>query len=256
MLSEKNNSFRFVDEQLQASLVSAIKSARLTCEVASDGTVIYPHDYSIEEFINPIVETVFPDGYYRTEISDSIKAERYRRFKKYRGTPLIEEIRDGKSHFVQGIYEKLYRNGGIPTHVCFILADEALDPNTITSVLGVSPTFACLKGEPFARPYTKRGRDAPLRPSRTGWWELCSIPHVESNAVELHMDWLFRLLEPIVSEIKSLSERLVSKDFRVLQVDIVEPTGCGGISMPSRMLEQLTMLTDRVDIRIWPDDSI
>jgi hypothetical protein len=263
-LKEKWDTFRFTNDQLQSSLIKAIREAGIEHKVAEDGTVLYSEEqsienskHSIERIIDQVVGTVFPTSYYRTAIPDRVKADRYRRFKKFSGTPLIEEIRGGESYFVQEIYEKLYLYKGIPTQVSYILADDGLEPEKVTELLGVSPTFACLKGEPFTRPFTFRNKKAAPPSSRTGWWELCSIPHINSNDENLHLEWLLTILEPVELVLKSLAEKIIDKDFRVLQVDIVRPEGSiGGLSLPGSMLARLSVLCDRVDIRFRPDDYI
>ncbi len=253
-MSQEQHSFRFADPQLQARLITAIGNAGLSYEVTDDGTVMYPQDASIGEFIYPIVESVLPDSWYRVDL-DEATAERYRRFKKLRGTPLIEEIRDGKSEFLQSIPEKLFRSHGVPTNVSFVMSDESLDPSEITAALGISPTFACRKGEPFARPFQPRPKkDVPPRPSHDGWWELCSVPHVQSNEIEPHLEWLLGLLEPVASVITDLRKRSSSKDFRVLQMNVVRPFGYSGASFSGAMLGRLSEIVDRMDVWPWRDD--
>jgi hypothetical protein len=257
LLKEKWETFRFMDEQLQSSLIRMLRNAGIEHKVAEDGTVLYLQEQPVEQFINQLVETVFPNNYYRTEISDPVKAERYRRFKKFAGTPFIEEIYGGRTYFVQELYEKLYCYRGIPTHISFILTDENLEPDKVTELLGVLPTFACLKDEPFTRPYALRRKDAVSPSSLKGWWELCSIPHLEANDINLHLEWLLKIVEPMAGKLKSLAEKSANKDFRALQIEIVRPKrSIGGVSLPGSMLERLGILCDRVDIRFWPDDYI
>jgi hypothetical protein len=255
-LSQEQHSFRFADPQLQARLIAAIRNAGLSYEVTDDGTVMYPQDASIGEFYGPIIESIVSDGYgwYRVTTLDEATAERYRRFKKFRGTPMIEEIWDGKSEFLQSKPEKLFRSCGVPTNVSFVMSDESLDPSEITAALGISPTFACRKGEPFARPFTHRKKDVPPRPSQRGCWELCSVPHVQSNEIEPHLEWLLGLLEPVVSVIADLSKRSNSKEFRVLQVRAVRPLGSSGASFSGAMLGRLSEIIDRMDVWPWRDD--
>ena len=78
-------SFRFVENQLQSALVKAISAAGIEFDIAGDGSILYSDDSSerpVERFIDDVVETVFPDGYYRIAVADSVKANRYRRFKQ------------------------------------------------------------------------------------------------------------------------------------------------------------------------------
>ena len=190
-------------------------------------------------------------------MADPVKAHRYRRFKKFTGTPFIEETRDGNAYSVQKIFEKLYRYEGIPTHVSFVISDKNLDPDKTTTLLGIRPAFACREGEPFTRPYSLRRKGAAPAVSRTGWWELCSIPQIESNNAIVHLIWLLDMLRPIEPQLKSLAKASSNKDYRVLQISIVRPKGSmQGPSLYSPMLERLSLLHDRVDVWFKQDDYI
>ena len=255
-MAENQNTFRFTDEQLQSSLIKSITAAGIEFTVAEDGSIRYSKE-SIEWAINDIVGAAFPGPYYRAEIADPIKASRYRRFKTFRGTPFIEEIRNGSSFFVQKLFEKLFRHKGIPTHVSYVLLDENLDPDKTTALLGIRPTFACRKGEPFTRPYSLRRKDVAPPPSYTGIWELCSIPQVESNDVIAHLNWLFDILDPIELKLRSLEKVFSNKDYRVLQISSVLPRrATQGLSLSSFQLGRLSVLCDRVDTWFMPDDYV
>jgi len=255
-LREHYSTFRFTDDKLQSALINAIMLSEIEFHVTHDGSIIYSGDL-IERFIETIVESVFPDCYYRVEITDFFKAYRYRRFKQFKGTPYIEEMRDGITYFVQEMFEKRYRYCGIPTHVNFVLSDDNLDPDSTTAMLGICPIFACRKGEPFARPYTLRRKDSPPPASHTGWWELSSIPQVESNDVVEHLTWLLDRLNPIAFQLKRLAKEASNEAFRVIQIRSVRPQGSmQGPSLSHDMLERLSILCDRVDIWLHPDDFL
>ena len=193
------------------------------------------------------IELKYRTKFYWKDIKD---------LRNYSGTQLVEEIRNGKTYVVQEIYEKIYRNQSIPTHVSFILASIELDPAKVTALIGIAPTFSCKKDEAFLRPYSKRRKDAPIQSSHTGWWELCSLPHIESNNIMTHLEWLINILEPLATELKHLAEQSNTDDFRVLQIDIVEPSRYPGVSLSSSTLTRLADLTERIDIRFCPDDFI
>lgn len=260
MLKGSQHSFRFIEKQLQSALVKAISAAGIAFNIAGDGSILYSEDLSerpVERFIDDVVETVFPDGYYRTAAADSVKANRYRRFKQFTGTPLIEEARDGNTYFVQKLFEKLYRCDGIPTHVSFTMWGKNLDSDKTTAILGISPSFACREGEPFTRPYSLRGKDIVSAQAPFGWWELCSIPQVESNDETVHLEWLLGLLNPIEPALTTLAEASSDTLYRVLQIAIVRPKGSQqGPSLYSPMLERLGVLCDRVDIWLEEDDYV
>ncbi len=82
-MKEKWETFRFTNDQLQSSLIKAIDEAGLVHKVREDGTIIYLQEHSIEKFVEKIIDTIFTDGYYRTDIPDNDKAERYRKFKNF-----------------------------------------------------------------------------------------------------------------------------------------------------------------------------
>ena len=82
-MKDKWETFRFTNDQLQSSLIKAIDESGLVHKLREDGTILYPQEHSIEELVGQIVESVFTDGYYRTDIPDSDKAERYRNFKNF-----------------------------------------------------------------------------------------------------------------------------------------------------------------------------
>jgi len=251
-------SFRFTDSKLQSSHAKTIEEAKIRHRVASNGTIYYSPENSIENFIEKIINTVFQNGYYRVEISDKTKADRYRRFKKFKQTPLIEEIRSGKTYFVQKIFEKIYRNINVPTNVSYCLVDEDLIPDRVTEQLGITPTFSCMKGESFTRPYSKRQNDATPIPCRKGWWEICSIPQVESNDIEEHILWLLNILEPVSSDLhKIINIKSVENDVALLQINIVNPKpGTGGFSITGELMKRLSELIDRTDIWVFDDDYI
>jgi hypothetical protein len=249
--------FRFTDAELQSRLIRAVEEAGLLHKVEENGILLYPRGQPIEEFVNQIVESVFPTGYYRTDVADTAKAERYRRFTKRHGTTIVEEIRSGQTYFVQAHREKLFRHRSIPTHVSFAILRADLEPDKVSARLGIAPTFACRKGEPFARPYSGRRKDTPLRPSRTGWWELCSIPHLESNDIESHLTWLLDILEPVAAIIESIAGPPTAEGPRILQLLVVGPRGSTGAgSLSGSMLRRLSSLCDRLDVWLWPDDYV
>lgn len=256
-MKEKWETFRFTNDQLQLALIKAIDEAGLVYKVREDGTILYPQERSIEELVGQIVETVFTDGYYRTEIPDNAKAERYRRFKKFTGTEFIEEIRSGETYFVQKMIVKLYRDKEVPTHISFILVDENLNPDRVTEQLGITPTFSCTKGEQFVHPYSKRRKDAPPLFSHLGRWELCSIPEIESNEILVHIEWLFEKIEPISSEIQSLRGQLTKKGDVIIRLDIViSRYDLGDLSLTNLILNRLGKICDRLDAVFWQDDYI
>lgn len=251
------HTFRFADDRLQEELCNLLKPSDVTYDLLADGTVSYSSpgaiEFAVDEVVGRVFDQVAEDGYYRTEISDPILAERYRRFKFHTGTPYVEELRDGTPHLVQAIVEHIYNSRGVPTCISWILSSEALEPDQVSTELGITPTFACRRGEAFDRP-NRRRPNAPVRPSQKGWWELCTVEHVASNDILQHLDWLFGMLAPVADRIASLAAHAGTKNYRVLQISIVDEFPPGGWSLPRAALERLGQLCDRVDVGTFEDD--
>ena len=171
---------------------------------------------------------------------------------------MIEEARDGDTYFVQKIFEKLYRCDGIPTHVSFTMWGKNLRFRRDDRHLGYFVRrLRAVKAEPFTRPYSSRRKGHSFRPAPFGWWELCSIPQVESNDETVHLEWLLGLLNPIEPALTTLAEASSDTLYRVLQIAIVRPKGSQqGPSLYSPMLERLSVLCDRVDIWLEEDDYV
>lgn len=235
--------FRFADSALQQALARALDEAGL----ATDGPITTAHERIIER----IVDAALPDGWYMATLDRPALAERYRRLKRRLGTPYVECTRDGQTTVYQPIREKIYRHGGMPTHAALIISGVALEPDAITALLGVGPSYACRAGQPFERPHSMRRPDAPAQPSRTGWWELSSAAHMAANDAQQHIAWLLAALP---------AERIAALPAdaeRRIQIDVVAQQGAVGVaSLSGPTLAALAARCDCIDIRLWPDDFV
>lgn len=255
-------SFRFTDNQLQADLIQSLNSTGIRYRVKDDGSVLYSEDTEIDQYVERIIERVFPvnrrSGYYRTQIRDKKKAERYRNFKKRTGSKYIEEVWSGRSYFVQALFEKLYRHRDKPTHLSYCLRSPAFDPDEVTKQLELIPSCAVRKGEALDRPHLSfKRKGAPERLSDEGFWELCSIGHIESNDIILHFEWLLGLIEPRKQELSAIKANIVETDFAGLQTYIVEPRSeVYSTTLDNLILTRLNNHCDWINISFWPDDYL
>jgi hypothetical protein len=78
------------------------------------------------------------------------------------------------------------------THVTFGMRSDSLDPGDISLRLGLTPTFACAKGE-----RVRVGRKRVERGFPHGVWQLLTIPQVLSDDLEEHARYLLSQLEPV-----------------------------------------------------------
>jgi len=250
------DSFCFPDATLQQALIRRIRDGGHEVEVLADGSVPYSPRYNLEDFIDEIVRIVFPDTHYRTKITNERLAQRYRGFKSSVGTAYIEERRRGEVHFVQSIYEKHYKSKGIPTHVSLVLADPDLDPQSMSEVLAISPTYVCAKGQIFAPPTSRRRRDARPQVSSRGYWEMSSVSVIESNDVEPHIAWLAEQLKPAMVKLALLPDRLAPERIGVVYVTVVRRDTGVHTDLPSPDLAVLARWSKRVSVWELPDDFV
>jgi hypothetical protein len=75
------------------------------------------------------------------------------------------------------------------THATFRLLGDALDPEEVTRLLGIKPSFARRKGEKYGNP------ERPVM-SRTGIWALESEKSIMSAELGSHLELLLSQLVP------------------------------------------------------------
>jgi hypothetical protein len=88
---------------------------------------------------------------------------------------------------------------GTNTHVYFGVFGFGDDPSVVTAIMGMAPSKAWIKGEPYASP-------SPGARRTHSRWALESGRH-EAEPVEAHLVALLERLEPKVEEIRRVSQR-------------------------------------------------
>lgn len=249
---------RIGDRAAQSRLVRELQQDQLPHSVAEDGTILAPRGGEFKVRLDDLLDSVFPKGWYRAQIDDPAVAIRYRRFTRRHGTIIVDETIDGRQWFVQALREKIYRYRGMPTHASFLILRDDLEPEQLTEQLGLEPSFACRRGEPLVRPTSPRKRSsAPILPSWTGAWELASIPAVESNELQQHLDWLLELLEPVEHHLRGFAVPGSAQHGRVFDLSLVGPEGdVQSTDFNARTLKWMAKLCDRMTLRVWPDDYL
>jgi hypothetical protein len=93
----------------------------------------------------------------------------------------------------------------------FRIIDNDLDPEQISSLLGIKPDHSHRKGEPNNK-RTKSGKVIIGHPYKTGIWNINSnLP--ETSSLEEHLNSLLDRLEPVGDKIKQLSIEGYRVDF-------------------------------------------
>lgn len=123
------------------------------------------------------------------------------------------------------------------THAWLRVMSEELQPESITSLLGIQPTHTQVRGElpcPTAKRHFKSSR-----------WFLESAGHVESRDSRHHLDWLLSHLQgkaPVIAKLKEQGH-LVDLCIRW------DSVGQGGPTFNPRQMAQLGEL----GIELWLD---
>lgn len=119
------------------------------------------------------------------------------------------------------------------THATFRITGDALRPDRVTELLGISPSFARAKGDVYGPPAR------PIR-SRTGIWALESEAAINSTELEDHLAYLIAKLAPAASEPLT---RLIAEGSKV---DVLcfwmSATGQGGPVLSPRILARVAEL--------------
>lgn len=89
------------------------------------------------------------------------------------------------------------------TYASFRLGGDALDPDEVTSALGITPTQAFIKDQEI--PVGRKGK--ATRRQRTGVWLLDTEHTVESTSLERHVIWLLDAVEPAADARRALRAR-------------------------------------------------
>lgn len=127
------------------------------------------------------------------------------------------------------------------SHVTFSIRSDVLSPAEVTAALGVAPSRAWAKGEP----YTSR---AGLRHRPWGMWHLSTEGVVVSRSPEQQALHLLRLLEPKAESVR----RYVSDPDYLVRVlfwweSVVETAG---FDLPSGTVARLAALSNFIGVTV------
>lgn len=112
-----------------------------------------------------------------------------------------------------------------------------LDPEDLTTVLGITPTQTRVKGDPVVNPNTGK----VSRCERAGFWSLSSKGRVASDLFTDHLGWVLDQLNPVAHKLRRyVEEHNVSTQFYCV---IWVPTRSQfGIVLPATMVERIARL--------------
>jgi hypothetical protein len=132
--------------------------------------------------------------------------------------------------------------------VHFRFAAEALDPQAITSRLGIEPDWAQRRGDPIVR-----SSGEALGEVENGIWSLTSVGRVRSLNIVAHLEALLALLRPVASAVAELAAEYPAFFFMVYTSDEL-PRGRGfGLSPP--LLGEIAALGAAIDLDFYCDDT-
>lgn len=124
------------------------------------------------------------------------------------------------------------------THASFALKADELDPVQITSRLGLEPTKSWRKGDTFE---TRSG----CHTRHFGIWRRATGTSLSSDALEPHIQWLLRELEPR----KELLLRIADEMSATANINLWWNTSSstGGYDLPSSLLARMCTICERID---------
>jgi hypothetical protein len=125
----------------------------------------------------------------------------------------------------------------LETWATFRIFHEELDPEEISKLLGIEPSYSYLKGSS----YGDRGRK-----NRFGGWLLETQNNVHSRDIRRHIDWLLEHFSDKVQEIHRLQE----KGYRTDVFCFWRPAGNGGFTISPHNTQGLSILNLQLHIDI------
>ncbi len=143
---------------------------------------------------------------------------------------------------LQSLYDDNYGTCKYTT-VALCIIHPALEPEVITQLLRISPSWAWRKGEP---------REWKGRPARTGMWVLSSENNVFSRDVRRHLDWL-------ITELRDCRIALTKLAHDGYTVDVfchwVQLGGTGGPTLSPTNMRGLADLGLELGFEFWSEDE-
>jgi hypothetical protein len=91
---------------------------------------------------------------------------------------------------------------GTQCHALMVFSGEDLDPESISSLIGLKPRSSNKRGEPVVRP--RPGRPTPL--ARRGVLSYSTLS-LKNNDINDHFRYLLQAIAPVANEVKSLVDR-------------------------------------------------
>jgi hypothetical protein len=121
----------------------------------------------------------------------------------------------------------------IRTHITFGLRSDSLNPQEVTSLLGILPSHSFSKGDRY-------NSSAGIRERPFGVWQLRSELHVSSSNVQDHVDYILQQLE---NKQEILGLYLTNPDYYVdIRVWWECPSETGGFAISSSKMQRLASI--------------
>ena len=145
------------------------------------------------------------------------------------------------------------RLSDLVTQIDFAVRAETLQSNEITRLLGVIPTRAFEKGDPYVgREKSAEGAFREVERVRPwGVWHFSTAGLVKDNSVESHGIFLLDKLEPAKERIRRLTN---DGEYRVvLNIWYVGPSG---FTVSGSVMARLAELCEEITITCWEVDEV
>lgn len=81
-------------------------------------------------------------------------------------------------------------------YIRFFIKGEDIDPDEISHMLGIIPAYKYKRGDLHGK------NNQMVR--KKGLWSISSSENVDSSDLQLHIEWLLALLEPVKIQLKSI----------------------------------------------------
>jgi len=125
------------------------------------------------------------------------------------------------------------------TYATFRIIGDELDPDEVTSTLGIQPSEAFAKGQDY------QIRDVGIRKRYIGHWSISSKSFVISSSTEEHAKFLVSLLEP---KVDAIVEYIKDPIFLTSIVFWWETNiGHGGFSLRRETMDKLCGYCENID---------
>lgn len=123
------------------------------------------------------------------------------------------------------------------TYATLRIYPESLDPDAVTTRLGIDPSDWQRRGE---------SRKSGSRPAKIHGWFLSSDGIVDSRDVRKHLDWLLTMIVPKIEVVLTLQAEGCKMDVSCFWVSA---TGHGGPSIHPTQMRDLA----RLELELWFD---